>query len=176
MTYLNIILYQLLKLLPQSIVKIFSRRYIAGFNFNETIMICKKLNTGKQEHLHELNSVDGIGSAQIDSLKKFFLNHQNFKVLTDLIALLLIQDYKILSKNTPLSRKLIMFTGGFKDKSRSELKMLAENLGAKIVNSITKKNNFLIVGSHKPTKRKIDEAKKLNVKILSEKSWHKFIS
>ena len=88
----------------------------------------------------------------------------------------MIQDYKILSKNTPLSGKLIMFTGGFKDKSRSELKMLAENLGAKIVNSITKKTNFLIVGSHKPTKRKIDEAKKLNVKILSEKSWHKFIS
>ena len=37
MTYLNKILYQLLKLLPQSIVKIFSRRYIAGFDFNETM-------------------------------------------------------------------------------------------------------------------------------------------
>ena len=45
MTYLNKILYQLLKLLPQSIVKIFSRRYIAGFNFNETIEICKNLNS-----------------------------------------------------------------------------------------------------------------------------------
>ena len=157
----------------QENAKVLAKHFVTAKNFFE---ICKKLNTGKQEHLHELNSVDGIGSAQIDSLKKFFLNHQNFKVLTDLIALLLIQDYKILSKNTPLSGKLIMFTGGFKDKSRSELKMLAENLGAKIVNSITKKTNFLIAGSHKPTKRKIDEAKKLNVKILSEKSWHKFIS
>ena len=157
----------------QENAKVLAKHFVTAKNFFE---ICKKLNTGKQEHLHELNSVDGIGSAQIDSLKKFFLNHQNFKVLTDLIALLLIQDYKILSKNTPLSGKLIMFTGVFKDKSRSELKMLAENLGAKIVNSITKITNFLIVGSHKPTKRKINEAKKLNVKILSEKSWHKFIS
>ena len=68
-----------------------------------------------------------------------------------------------------------MFTGGFEDKSRSELKFLAENLGAKIVSSISKKTNFLIVGSQKPTTRKINEAKKLNVKILNEKSWNKII-
>ena len=68
-----------------------------------------------------------------------------------------------------------MFTGGFEDKSRSELKFLAENLGAKIVSSISKKTNFLVAGSQKPTTRKINEAKKLNVKILNEKSWNKII-
>ena len=68
-----------------------------------------------------------------------------------------------------------MFTGGFKDKSRSELKFFAENLGAKIVSSISKKTNFLIVGSQKPTTRKINEAKKFNVKILNEKDWNKII-
>jgi len=69
-----------------------------------------------------------------------------------------------------------MFTGGFKDKSRSELKFLAENFGAKIVSSISKKTNFLIVGSQKPTTKKINEAKKLNVKILNEKNWNKIIN
>ena len=69
-----------------------------------------------------------------------------------------------------------MFTGGFEDKSRSELKFFAENLGAKIVSSISKKTNFLIVGSQKPTTRKINEAKKLNVKILNEKDWNKIIN
>ena len=34
-----------------------------------------------------------------------------------------------------------MFTGGFEHKGRSELKFLAENLGAKIVSSISKKTN-----------------------------------
>ena len=66
-----------------------------------------------------------------------------------------------------------MFTGGFENKSRSELKFLAENLGAKIVSSISKNTNFLIVGSQKPTTRKISEAKKLNIKILNEKDWNK---
>ena len=69
-----------------------------------------------------------------------------------------------------------MFTGGFEDKSRSELKFLAENLGAKIVSSISKKTNFLIAGSQNPTTRKINEAKKLNVKILNEKNWNKIIN
>ena len=85
-------------------------------------------------------------------------------------------NYKHLTKKTPLSEKLIMFTGGFKDKSRSELKFLAESLGAKIVSGISKKTDLLIVGSQKPTTRKIREAKKLNVKILNEKNWNKIIN
>ena len=153
--------------------KMLAKHFISVKRFFE---ICKKLNAGNEQYLNELNSVDGIGPSQIDSLKKFFLNHQNFKVVTDLTVLLHVDDYKILNNNTPLSGKLIMFTGSFKDKSRSELKMLAENLGAKIVSSISKKTNFLVVGSQKPTKKKIDTAKKLNIKILSETDWDKVIN
>ena len=115
-------------------------------------------------------------SGQIDSLKKFFSNKQNLTVVSNLINLLDVKNYKLLIKKTPLSGKLIMFTGAFEDKSRSELKFLAENLGAKIVSSISKKTNFLIVGSQKPTIRKINEAKKLNIKILNEKNWSKIIN
>ena len=130
----------------------------------------------KREWDDQLSQESKSIKEQIDSLKKFFLNNQNLKLVTDLVVLLKIDDYKILNKNTPLSGKLIMFTGGFKDKSRSELKMLAENLGAKIVSSISKKTNFLVVGSQKPTKKKIDIAKKLNIKILSEKDWDRVIN
>ena len=44
MKNLNRILYKILRLLPKSIVKVFSKRYIAGFDFDETISICKNLN------------------------------------------------------------------------------------------------------------------------------------
>ena len=77
-----------------------------------------------------------------------------------------VEDYKFLSKKTPISGKFIMFTGGFVDKSRSELKSLAEKMGAKIVSNISKKTDFLVTGSQKPTTRKIEEAKNLNIKIL----------
>ncbi len=156
----------------QENAKILAKHFLSVQQFFET---CKKLNINNQNYLDELHSIDGIGTSQIDSLKKFFSNKQNLAVVSNLIILLDVKNYKLLSKKTPLSGKLIMFTGGFEDKSRSELKFLAENLGAKIVSSISKKTNFLIVGSQKPTTRKINEAKKLNVKILNEKSWNKII-
>ena len=69
-----------------------------------------------------------------------------------------------------------MFSGGFSDKSRSELKSLAESFGAKIVSAISKRTNFLVVGSQKPTIRKVNEAKKLNIKVINEEDWNKIIN
>ena len=69
-----------------------------------------------------------------------------------------------------------MFTGGFVEKSRSELKSQAESLGAKIVSSISKKTDFLVAGSQKPTVKKINEAKTLNIKVLTEDDWNKIIN
>ena len=53
-------------------------------------------------------------------VKKFFLKDKNLKILTELMRILNVDDYKFLSKKTPISGKLVMFTGGFVDKSRSE--------------------------------------------------------
>ena len=44
MQLINTFIYKILKLFPEGIVKIFSKRYIAGFTFNETLEICKNLN------------------------------------------------------------------------------------------------------------------------------------
>ena len=68
-----------------------------------------------------------------------------------------------------------MFTGGFENMSRSEAKVIAENNGGKVLGTISKKLDFLVVGELKPTKRKIDQAKKLNIKILLEKDWKRIL-
>ena len=60
--------------------------------------------------------------------------------------------------------------------SRSEIKFIAENNGGKVLGSVSKKLDYLIVGDSKPTKKKIDQAKNLNVKILSEKEWKKMLN
>ena len=106
----------------------------------------------------------------------YYNNDKNLKIVSKLIDLINVEDYKHLSKKTPIGGKSIIFTGVFEDRSRSELKSLAENLGAKIVSNISKKTNCLIVGSQKPTIKKINEAKKLNLKILYEKDWNKIIN
>ena len=101
--------------------------------------------------------------------------HQS-QIILELVSILRVKDYKYLKKKTPISGKFIMFTGTFANNSRSELKSLAESMGAKIVSSISKKTNYLVVGSQKPTLRKINEAKNLNIKVLTEEDWNKIIN
>ena len=69
-----------------------------------------------------------------------------------------------------------MFTGGFEKMSRSEAKTLTENLGGKVLGSISKKLDILVVGESKPTKKKISLAKELKIKIISEKEWNKILN
>ena len=47
-----------------------------------------------------------------------------------------------------------MFTGGFKSMSRSEAKTIAESKGGKVLGSVSKKLDFLVVGATKPTLKK----------------------
>ena len=39
----------------------------------------------------------------------------------------------------------------------------------------TKKLDYLVMGNSKPTKRKIEKARELKVKIISEKDWYKIL-
>ena len=69
-----------------------------------------------------------------------------------------------------------MFTGGFDKMSRSEAKSLVENNGGKVLGSVSKKLDILVIGNSKPIKRKIENAKKLNIKIMEEKDWYKILN
>ena len=60
--------------------------------------------------------------------------------------------------------------------SRSEAKTIVENNGGKVLGTISKKLNFLVVGDSKPTKKKIDQAKSLNIKIILEKDWNEILN
>ena len=74
------------------------------------------------------------------------------------MSVLNVEDFKKINKKGKLSNKNIMFTGGFDKMSRSEAKALAEENGAKILGSVTKKLDFLIIGNSKPTKKKIEKS------------------
>ena len=153
--------------------KVLAKHFLNEKNFFELL---KKLNGNNSKYRDELQLIDGIGNSQIESLKKFFSNTQNLKIVSKLVCILQIKDYEYSEKKTFISGKLIMFTGTFTNNSRSELKSLAESMGAKIVSNISKKTDFLVVGSQKPTARKINEAKDLNIKILMENDWNKIIN
>ncbi len=123
--------------------------------------------------INSLDEIDGIGETQVESLINFFKDKKNNKVVYELSKILNIQDFIEKKIDSFFSGKNIMFTGGFSTMSRSEAKSLAETLGAKILSSVNKKLDYLVIGLSKPTKNKVDKAKELGVKIIEEKEWLK---
>jgi len=69
-----------------------------------------------------------------------------------------------------------MFTGGFEKISRSEAKALTEENGGKVLGTLSKKLDILVVGGSKPTKKKIHKAKLLKIKIINENEWYKILN
>ena len=119
--------------------------------------------------LDEFLNIDGIGETQINSLKKFFENKSNYRIIEKLSLLLNISDLK-LNKDGKLLNNTFMFTGKLTNMSRAEAKSLIEENSGSVVSSVNKKLKYLVIGE-KPTNRKVLQAKELGIKILSEKEW-----
>jgi len=121
--------------------------------------------------LNYLLELDGIGETQINSLDNFFSNSNNLKIISNLIKELKVYDFKTTSSGIFFG-KTIMFTGSLSKMSRAEAKTLVEKEGGKILGTVSKKLNYLVAGDTKPTPKKIDKAKQLNIKIINENSWY----
>ena len=132
-------------------------------------------NKKRENILKNLIELDGIGETQIEAIKFFTSNKMNAKITNNLIKQLKIKDYSIKNPSGKFSNKKLMFTGGFQNMSRSEAKSIAENNGGKVLGSISSKLDFLVVGNSKPTKKKIDQAKELKIRIVTEKEWNEIL-
>ena len=129
-------------------------------NISNFINIVKKNNTGK------LLNIDGIGETQINSIKNFFSEKFNINVLVELNQILKIEN-QISNENGIFKEKTFMFTGKLDGISRAEAKSLIEKNSGTTLSSISKNLNYLVIGE-KPTKRKIEQAKKIGVKVISQ--------
>jgi DNA ligase (NAD+) len=145
-------------------------------SYFKTIESFKKLiGLKRDEILDELKNLDGIGETQINSLKVFFSNKTNLLVVEKLIRVLNILNFAE-ALNGKFTDKTFLFTGGLSKMSRSEAKSIVENEGGKVLGTVTKKLNYIVIGDSKPTTKKIDQAKKNGVKIIIEKEWYNLIN
>ncbi len=132
------------------------------------------IDLSKKNNFQELLNVDGIGETQVNSIKNFFSNDTNFMVLEELGQILTIKNQLESKKTGLLSNKTFMLTGKLNGMSRAEAKSLIELNSGSIISNISKKLDFLIAGE-KPTKRKVDMALALNIKVLSQEEWNKML-
>ena len=136
--------------------------------------VAKFLDTINKKNFQEFLNIDGIGETQVDSIKKFFNNKLNYNVVLELNKTLLIQDKKI-NRKGKLKNKTFMFTGKLSNISRAEAKSLVEKNSGSVLSSVNKRLNYLVIGE-KPTNKKIEQAKKIGIKIISQKDLSKLLN
>ncbi len=146
--------------------KLLAKYFISFTNFK---------NLPKTNKFDELLNIDGIGETQINSVKNFFSVSINLKVLNELEKLLNIKRSKNEVKNGLLKDKSFLVTGKLDNISRAEVKSLIEENSGTTVSSISKKLNYLIIGE-KPTKKKIENAKLLKIKIIDQNEFLKMLN
>ena len=120
-------------------------------------------------------NIDGIGETQVNSIKNFFKNDENIEVLNELEKILEVKSVTKKNDNGLLNNKSFLVTGKLNGISRAEVKSLIEVNSGKTVSTVSNNLNYLIVGE-KPTKRKIDHAKELKIKIIDQKEFLKMLN
>ena len=139
------------------------------------ISFSKFQNLSIQSDYEDLLNIDGIGETQVNSIKSFFSNKLNIRVLNELEKILIIKNAVQNSDNGLLKNKTFLVTGKLNGISRAEVKPLIEENSGKTISSVSKKLNFLIIGE-KPTKKKVDYAKQLKIKVIDQAEFLKMLN
>jgi DNA ligase (NAD+) len=114
------------------------------------------------ERVHE------IGPEIAASLESFFNEARNRQVVERLRTLgLSVEDVPQVSQDSrPFAGKTFVFTGGLERFGRDEAKRHVEQLGGRAASSVSKQTDYVVAGADAGSK--LNQAKKLGVKILTE--------
>jgi len=154
----------------ESNAKILAGEFKTARNFLSQLT---KLSDNDIEIFNKIDQISGIGEKMIYDIREYFKFEENIQMISDLIEILNIQDYVETKSNSPLSGKSIIFTGTLAEFSRQEAHYKSEKAGAKIVSSISKNTDYVVVGENAGSK--IKKATELGVKIITEKEWKEML-
>jgi len=125
----------------------------------------KKIKNATQE---DFDSISDVGPVVSKSIYEWFSDKNNIKFLEKLE-----KEVKIISpeqkQKGKLSGKSFVLTGGLESMTRDDAKAKIREMGGDISESVSSKTDYVIVGSDPGSKA--DKAKKLGVKIISEKEF-----
>ena len=117
----------------------------------------------------KLISIDGIGLSMAKDIFEFFGEEHNLKVISELRKYIEIEEYQDEVIDSPLSGKVVVFTGTLEQLTRLEAKAIAQKNGAKVAGSVSKHTDYVIVGADAGSKAK--KAAELGVNVLSEQEF-----
>ena len=134
----------------------------------------KSIDNLAKQTVDDLTQVYEIGPIVAQSIYNFFHNPKNLKVLEKLKkGGVKFPVEKIKAKETPLSGKTFVLTGGLDSFTRDEAQKIIEDMGGRVSSSVSKKTDYVVVG--KDPGSKYDSALKLGVKTINEEEFKKLI-
>jgi len=150
----------------ESTARLIARAYGSWSAFLDGVL---RLAAGDAEARQELDAIDQIGDAVIDSLAAYFAEEHNRGVVKRLTAQVRIADAERPKVQSAVAGRTVVFTGSLETMSRDEAKAMAERLGAKVAGSVSKKTDYVVAGPGAGSK--LDKAQAVGVKVLSEQDW-----
>ncbi len=123
----------------------------------------------------DLVEIDDVGDKVACSIKIFFEDEKNIRLIEELknYGVKMEEGEEMDVDKRLLSGKVFVFTGALDNFSRNEAKELVIRLGGKVVNSVSKKVDFVVVGKDPGSKHK--KAKQLGIKLIGEEEFLRLI-
>ncbi len=144
--------------------KLLARHYGSFQNWREQM---EKAVAIGSEARSDLGSILRIGPTIATELAEFFAEQRNREKLDELATYLRITDAVApVASDSPLAGKSVVFTGTLATLSRPEAKALAERLGAKVTDSVSKKTDLVVLGTDAGSKAR--KAAELGVRTVTE--------
>jgi len=125
--------------------------------------------------IEKLQSIYEIGPQIAQSVFRFFRDKHNLEIIERLKSAGLNFDEKKENKNININfyGKTFVLTGELNDFTREEAKSIIENLGGKVTSSVSKKTNYVLVGSNPGSK--YEKALSLKIPLLTESEFKKML-
>lgn len=130
----------------------------------------KNIENLKKASFEDLEKIPNIGMVVAKTVYDWFRDKYNIKFLEKLLKEVEIKDVKTSAK---LAGKTFVLTGSLTSMPRDEAKKKIILLGGEISETVSKKTDYVIVGSEPGSK--FEKAKKLEVQILNEEQFLKMI-
>ncbi|TAL50441.1 NAD-dependent DNA ligase LigA [Patescibacteria group bacterium] len=124
--------------------------------------------------LDDLMEVEGIGDVVARSVREYFDQEHNQKLVEHFLKNGVEVHKPMTTKKTSATGKTFVVTGTLESLSRDDAKEAIRRAGGKVAGSVSKKTDFVVVGENSGSK--FEEAKKLGVPTLSEKEFIDMLS
>ena len=123
-----------------------------------------------------LCNIEQIGVTTADAMCAFFGEGHTVDIIRDLLKALTVQPVarRVVAADAVLKDKIVVFTGELSTMTRDAAKARAEELGAKVTDSVSKKTSLVVVGENAGSKAR--KAAELGVQTMTEEVWVKLSS